>query len=151
GMATMVPQVSVDSQGRIINITNVNIAYPVTSVATRTGNVVLTATDIGGLGTAATQNVGILSNDVVQLDPLARLPAVDGSQLANVNASEISGKPVSSTSPTPGQVLTYNNGMGQWDSEALPTGLASAGTSGAIQYSNGLGGLLSNDNIVIDG
>jgi hypothetical protein len=41
-----------------------------------------------GLGTAATQAVGTSANNVVQLDGSARLPAVDGSQLTNINFTE---------------------------------------------------------------
>ena len=41
-----------------------------------------------GLGTAATQNVGTSASNVVQLDGSARLPAVDGSQLTNINFTE---------------------------------------------------------------
>jgi hypothetical protein len=36
------------------------------------------------LGTAAVLNVGVLANNVVQLDGTAKLPAVDGSQLTNL-------------------------------------------------------------------
>lgn len=39
-----------------------------------------------GLGTAALNNVGEQANNVVQLDELARLPAVDGSQLTGIVA-----------------------------------------------------------------
>ena len=40
-----------------------------------------------GLGTAATLDVGTAANNIVQLDGNAKLPAVDGSQLINVNAT----------------------------------------------------------------
>lgn len=39
-----------------------------------------------GLGTAATLNVGTSANNIVQLDGSAKLPAIDGSQLTNINA-----------------------------------------------------------------
>tara|TARA_S200002703_G_scaffold154916_1_gene158419 strand:- start:61 stop:804 length:744 start_codon:yes stop_codon:yes gene_type:complete len=41
-----------------------------------------------GLGTAAVLNEGTSANNLVQLDGSARLPAVDGSQLTNLPASE---------------------------------------------------------------
>ena len=41
-----------------------------------------------GLGTAATLNVGTSANNVVQLDGTGKLPAVDGSQLININFTE---------------------------------------------------------------
>ena len=42
------------------------------------------ATDITGLGTAAFRDTGVGTGDVVQLDGLSRLPAVDGSLLINL-------------------------------------------------------------------
>jgi len=44
-------------------------------------------TKITGLGTAATLNVGTSANNIVQLDGSAKLPAVDGSQLTNIDAA----------------------------------------------------------------
>ena len=44
-------------------------------------------TKITGLGTASTQDVGTSANNVVQLDGTAKLPAVDGSQLTNIDAA----------------------------------------------------------------
>ena len=41
-----------------------------------------------GLGTSATLDVGTTANLVVQLDASARLPAVDGSQLTNISATD---------------------------------------------------------------
>lgn len=62
---------------------------PVQSVAGQTGAVTLTNTDISGLGTAATQDVGTSNGNVVQLDATG-LPAVDGSQLTNVSGTDSS-------------------------------------------------------------
>ena len=47
----------------------------VTSVAGRTGAVTLTTADVGGLGTAATQNTGVASGNVVQLDSAGKIPS----------------------------------------------------------------------------
>ena len=41
-----------------------------------------------GLGTAATQDTGTSANNVVQLDGSSRLPAVDGSQLTGITATD---------------------------------------------------------------
>ena len=41
-----------------------------------------------GLGTAATKDVGTSANNVVQLDGSSRLPAVDGSQLTGITATD---------------------------------------------------------------
>lgn len=50
------------------------------------------ASDISGLGTAATRNVGSGANQIPALDSSGRLPAVDGSQLTNLGASAGSGR-----------------------------------------------------------
>jgi hypothetical protein len=61
---------------------------PITSSGTITLEVnSISNTKITGLGTAATLNVGTSANNIVQLDGSALLPAVDGSQLTNLNAA----------------------------------------------------------------
>ena len=61
---------------------------PVTSSGTISLEVATIAnTKISGLGTASTQDVGTSANNVVQLDGTAKLPAVDGSQLTNIDAA----------------------------------------------------------------
>lgn len=58
--------------------------------ATNAGKALLTALNAMvarealGLGSAATQDIGTGAGDLVQLDELGRLPAVDGSQLTNL-------------------------------------------------------------------
>lgn len=47
----------------------------------------ITASEVQGLGTAATLNVGTSASNVVQLDGSGRLPAVDGSQLTGISAT----------------------------------------------------------------
>lgn len=104
-----------------------NIAFPaapVTTVAGRTGAVVLSSSDISGLGTAASLNVGTASGNVVQLDGASRIPAstlpvnaltttsaLDGDVSGTSSAltvQKIQGVPVSATAPTAGQALVYN-------------------------------------------
>jgi hypothetical protein len=46
-------------------------------------------TKITGLGTAATLNVGTSANNIVQLNGSAQLPAVDGSNLTSLSATQI--------------------------------------------------------------
>ncbi len=87
---------------------------PVTSVAGRTGIVVLYSDDVGGIdgtgltisGTGATSalnvDAGTGANQIVQLDGSSRLPAVDGSQLTNLPAA-----PVSSVNGATGAVNLY--------------------------------------------
>lgn len=69
-----------------VTATNLMTLAPVQSVAGRTGTVTLSNTDISGLGTAATQDVGTANGNVVQLDATG-LPAVDGSQLTNLSVT----------------------------------------------------------------
>jgi len=42
-----------------------------------------------GLGTSATQNVGVTTGDVVQVDTGNKLPVIDGSQLTNISVSNV--------------------------------------------------------------
>src|SRR6185312_419202 len=67
GNGTQVAQVTVDATGRVTNLTNVNITFPVTSVNGHTGAVALIPSDIAGLGTAAVHDVGVNSGNVVIL------------------------------------------------------------------------------------
>ncbi len=52
-------------------------------------NIAISNTAVSGLGTAATLNVGTGNNNIVQLNGTAKIPAVDGSLLTNLNASSI--------------------------------------------------------------
>jgi hypothetical protein len=72
---------------RKTSISNLMGKAPVQSVAGRTGAVTIANTDVSGLGTASTQDVGTANGNVVQLDATG-LPAVDGSQLTNVSGSD---------------------------------------------------------------
>ena len=110
-------------------------AAPVTSVAGRTGDVTLSASDISGLatvatsgaysdlsglptlGTAAALDVGTTALKVVQLDASARLPAVDGSLLTNLPSA-----PVTSVAGRTGAITLSASDI---------SGLATVATSGA--------------------
>ena len=73
-----------DSGSSEFTVTN----SPITSSGTITLEVnAIDNSKITGLGTAATLNVGTSANNVVQLDGSAKLPAVDGSQLTNIDAA----------------------------------------------------------------
>jgi hypothetical protein len=73
-----------------VTATNLMSLAPVQSVAGQTGTVTLSNTDISGLGTSATQDVGTANGNVVQLDATG-LPAVDGSQLTNLPVPDVEG------------------------------------------------------------
>lgn len=56
GSATTVPSVTLNAKGLVTAASSVAIAFPVTTVAGRTGAITLSTTDISGLGSMATQN-----------------------------------------------------------------------------------------------
>lgn len=138
GSSTQVTQVGVDAQGRVQSLTNVNIDFPVSSVAGRTGAVTLVASDISGLGSSATKNVGTGVNDVLQFSTAAQLPALDGSLLTGVkgDAVTLQGKAVQSTTPADGQVLSWNSTATRWE----PATLAAGGTVTSVAAGTGLTG-----------
>lgn len=73
-----------------VTVANLVAASPVQSVAGRTGTVTLSNADISGLGTAAVADTGTSNGNVVVLDSTG-LPAIDGSQLTNLPAGDVSG------------------------------------------------------------
>lgn len=95
-----------------VTATNLMSLAPVQSVAGRTGTVTLSNTDISGLGTAATQDVGTSASNVVQLDGTAKLPAVDGSQLTNLPSGSVDGTQVTSTGETGATKFLREDGDG---------------------------------------
>ncbi len=76
----------------------------VTYVATTTD---LTGGPINGTGTLGV-NTGVGANQILRLNGSSQIPAVDGSLLTFVNAASIRGVNVSTTAPTPNQILRYN-------------------------------------------
>ena len=84
---------------------------PVQSVAGRTGTVTLSNTDVSGLGTASTLDVGTSANNVVQLNGSAQLPAVDGSNLTGIS-SAVEGTAVLSTGETGATKFLREDGDG---------------------------------------
>ena len=98
-----------------VTATNLMSLAPVQSVAGRTGTVTLSNTDISGLGTAATQDVGTSNGNIVQLDATG-LPAVNGSQLTNLPSVVSSGTAASlPSSPSVGDIyLETDTGILRW-------------------------------------
>ena len=83
---------------------------PVTSVAGRTGDVTLSASDISGLATVATSGA---YSDLSGLPTLGTAPAVDGSQLTNLPGGSLALDDltdVTITTPSDNQVLKYQSG-----------------------------------------
>jgi hypothetical protein len=96
------------------------------------------------LGTAAAEDVGTSAGDVVQLDELGRLPAVDGSLLTNLPAQvdalgDLSDVDLTTTPPGDGEALVYDDDSGNWVPGAA--GASAAGAVGDLQFNNGTGGL----------
>jgi hypothetical protein len=94
-----------------VTATNLMTLAPVQSVAGRTGTVTLSNTDISGLGTAATLDVGPSANNIVQLNGSAQLPAVDGSNLTGISTA-VDGTAVTSTGQTGATKFLREDGDG---------------------------------------
>ena len=94
--------------------------------------------------------MGTTANKIVQLDGTSRLPAVDGSQLINLNASSISVGilPLNRITPgTAGDVLTTVAGVPTWQApvtgvttlDGLTDAIVAAPASGQILVNDGAG------------
>ncbi len=73
-------------------------------------------------------DTGTGANQIVQLDGSARIPAVDGGLLTNVNAMKLAGKPVASAgTPAHGSVLMWNGTF--WEPVVVNGGGSGGGSS----------------------
>ena len=96
--------------------------------------------DLSGLptlGTAASLNVGISADQVVQLDGTGKLPAIDGSQLTNIGAATGVGDVVGPASAVDSHVALFDGTSGKVIKSAGAT-LASVATTGAYSDLSGL-------------
>jgi hypothetical protein len=109
-------------------------AVTVTSVTAGTG-LNVGAGPGGSITTSGTLNVdvGTTTGKIVQVAAANKLPAIDGSNLTNINASSVGGSAVSIASLTTGQVLKYNgtNWVNAADADGLG-GLSCA--NGRVAY-----------------
>jgi len=110
----------------------------VTSVIGGTG---LTGGTITSSGTLAV-DVGTTANKIVQMTAAAKLPAVDGSLLTNVNAVQLQGRAVNSVAPSSGQVLAWNSGTSKWEATTV------GGVSSVIAGSGLLGGTITSSGTI---
>jgi hypothetical protein len=92
GLTTTVDELNILSGIAVTKAELNNVAGVNTSVQAQLGTKA-SATDlnnaIASLGTAASLNVGVGANQVVQLDAQGKLPAVDGGQLTNIQGYSI--------------------------------------------------------------
>ncbi|MBY0554947.1 hypothetical protein K2P97_10495, partial [bacterium] len=126
------------------------IAFPadaVTSVAGRTGAVVLSSSDVSGLGNVVSRNIGTTAGtaaagddsrivNAFQISSTALSGDVSGTS-TTVSVDRIKGRAISSTAPTTGQALVWNGT--QWVPTAgLPkfTKITADQTFGAIALGN---------------
>jgi len=99
----------------------------VTAVQAGSGLLGGTITSSGSLSV----DTGTTANKIVKLDSSARIPAVDGSLLTNVNAAKIGGYNVASSAPAVGHVLTWNGSS--WIPQ--PGGAVTGGGGGGASWS----------------
>ncbi|MBY0554041.1 hypothetical protein K2P97_05910, partial [bacterium] len=120
-------------------------ADAVTSVAGRTGAVVLSSSDISGLGNSASRNVGTSAGTVAAGDDSRITGALQSSSIfsgdvsgtvSSINVNKIRGVTVSATAPTLNQVLQYNGT--QYVPSTLPSAPVTtvAGRTGAVVLSS---------------
>jgi hypothetical protein len=87
-------------------------------------NNVATARTNLGLGTASTQDVGTTANDVVQLNASAQLPAVDGSLLTNITATDSTKLAIANNLSDLNNVATARTNLGLGTAATQDTGTA---------------------------
>ena len=120
-------------------------ADAVTSVAGRTGAVVLSSSDISGLGNSASRNVGTSAGTVAAGDDSRITGALQSSSIfsgdvsgtvSSINVNKIRGVTVSAAAPTLNQVLQYNGS--QYVPATLPSAPVTtvAGRTGAVVLSS---------------
>jgi len=78
----------------------------------------------------ATVNFGTGANQILKLDGTSKIPAVNGSQLTNINAVQLQGRDMNSAAPTAGQVIAWNNTSAKWEA-TTPTAAVSTVTAGS--------------------
>ena len=91
------------------NVPDTNITQ--SSVTQHQAALSITNTQVTGLGTASTQDVGTSAGNVVQLDGSGALPAVDGSNLTNVSSVATLNDltDVDTTGVSNGETIVYNS------------------------------------------
>ncbi len=130
-IASGLPPTALDQAGAGLNqVLKWNGSFWVPSVDMDSGDVTqivaeapLTGGGVTGVVTIGI-SVGTAANQVVGLNGSAQLPSVDGSLLTDVNAVQIQGEHISSSSPLADDYLVYNDLLGEWEPRALPVGIS---------------------------
>jgi hypothetical protein len=104
----------------------------------------------GGSSGAVTLSVdtGTTTGKIVMMAASDKLPAVNGSDLTNVNAVQIQGRDINGAAPGSGDVLTWNNTSSKWEAQA-----PAAGGGAFVNNGNSFGGaatLGTNDNFALN-
>jgi hypothetical protein len=118
-----------------VTATNLMTLAPVQSVAGRTGTVTLSNTDISGLGTAATQNVGTADTNVIAVS--SGTVDLGGNKLEDFNASinDQTGTAYTLLAGDNGKVVVLNNGSAV--TVTVPSGLGAGFNCSFVQKGAG--------------
>jgi len=118
-----------------VTATNLMTLAPVQSVAGRTGTVTLSNTDISGLGTAATQNVGTADTNVIAVS--SGTVDLGGNKLEDFDASinDQTGTAYTLLASDNGKVVVLNNGSAV--TVTVPSGLGAGFNCSFIQKGAG--------------
>ena len=118
-----------------VTATNLMTLAPVQSVAGRTGTVTLSNTDISGLGTAATQNVGTADTNVLAVS--SGTVDLGGNKLEDFDASinDQTGTAYTLLAGDNGKVVVLNNGSAV--TVTVPSGLGAGFNCSFVQKGAG--------------
>ncbi len=118
-----------------VTATNLMTLAPVQSVAGRTGTVTLSNTDISGLGTAATQNVGTADTNVIAVS--SGTFDLGGNKLEDFDASinDQTGTAYTLLAGDNGKVVVLNNGSAV--TVTVPSGLGAGFNCSFVQKGAG--------------
>jgi hypothetical protein len=118
-----------------VTATNLMTLAPVQSVAGRTGTVTLSNTDISGLGTAATQNVGTADTNVIAVS--SGTVDLGGNKLEDFDASinDQTGTAYTLLAGDNGKVVVLNNGSAV--TVTVPSGLGAGFNCSFVQKGAG--------------
>lgn len=141
GSGTAVPTVTVDAKGRVTGITSTPIAFPITSVAGRTGAVTLSVADVSGAASTAALNSEVSRAQTAEtlLSPVARQIATGagltgGGDLSADRTLAIAANGVTNSLLATAPAGTIKGNAGS--SAASPSDLTPAQAKGVLGYAS---------------